>query len=105
MLSKKESAVLLKFMEMTINRVNQVQAYVYATQQALIEKGHVTEARLIELIGQSLKRPQVLVGKKALEAMVGKIESHQHITVPEKDNKAALDRILNLIDSTNINNK
>lgn len=103
MLSEKESQVLLKFMEMTINRVNQTQAYVYATQQALIEKGIVTEARLIELIGQSLKRPQIKVGAKALEAMVGKIEPHQHLTVPEGDHKGSLERIMNLIDDTSIN--
>ena len=102
MLSEKESQVLLKFMEMTINRVNQTQAYVYATQQALIEKGIVTEARLIELIGQSLKRPQIKVGEKALEAMVGKIEPHEHITVPEGSNKASLERIMDLIDNTSV---
>jgi hypothetical protein len=101
MMSPKEAEVMLKFMEMTISRVNQTQATLYATQQALIERGLVTEARLTELIGQTLKRPQVLVGSKALEAMVGKIGKNKQVIIPEGDNKATLTRIMNMIDNTN----
>jgi hypothetical protein len=100
MLSKKEAKVVLKFMEMTISRVNQAQACIYATQKALIEKGLISEARLCELIGEAIKLPQVLVGAKTLQALTGStIPVQQHIAIPDGDHKAALERIMNLIDN------
>lgn len=97
MLTDKEEKVLLKFMEMTISRINLTRATLHSLQTILIEKGIATEKELQESLNESLKQPQLLLGAKTLEAIVGEIESKETIVVPEGQNKSSLERIMNLI--------
>lgn len=97
MLSNKESEILLKFMELTINKVNSTNASLYALQKALIEKNIITESRLLELQKESVKKPQINLGIETLKSMVGKDNYIEHTIIPDGKNKEALERILNLI--------
>ena len=102
MLSNKESEILLKFMELTINKVNSTKASLYALQKVLIEKSIITESELIELQKEAVKRPQTTLGAKTIESIIGKDIRTEHTVIPEGENKEVLERIFKLI---NLNSK
>lgn len=92
----------LKFMEMTIRRVNQALAMNYATQQALIEAGLISKKQMKHNVAEALQLPTIKVGRDALKEMLDgyDIEAENKATKGQDDHhdKEAIKRIMDMID-------
>jgi len=63
--SEKEE-ILLKFMAMTIERINSCNASMHAMQTLMIEKGVATEKEILQYIKDSKDMPRRKIGKRVL---------------------------------------
>ncbi len=69
-LTKKQESVLLKFMETTIERVNEALAGLYAIEKILVEKNIISEGALIAQLKDAKTLPNRLVGIATLKEMI-----------------------------------
>ena len=63
-------ALVLKFMETTIDKVNRALVNSYAVQQILIQKGIATENELINKIKEAEQLPNRIIGIETLQDMI-----------------------------------
>jgi hypothetical protein len=62
--------IILKFMEVAIDRINTNSATIYALGQAMLQKEVVTQEELVTLINDSKKLPEQKTGEKVLMEMI-----------------------------------
>jgi hypothetical protein len=74
---KDKNEITLKFMEVAIDRINTNSATIYAIEQALIEKGVITQNELVSKIAEAKNLPEQKVGEKILKEMVEQFKKEQ----------------------------
>jgi len=62
--------IILKFMEIAIDRINTNSATIYALGQAMLKKGVIAQDELATLIKDSKKLPEQKTGEKVLREMI-----------------------------------
>jgi hypothetical protein len=72
-----KNEITLKFMEVAIDRINTNSATIYAIEQALIEKGMITQNELVSKIADSKKLPEQKIGQKVLKDMIDQFRREQ----------------------------
>lgn len=78
MISGKER-MLLRFMRMTIERVNDSLMRNYATAKLLLEKGIITPQDFSDTLAEARRLPELNLGKKVLEEMLATSEGSELI--------------------------
>jgi hypothetical protein len=73
---KSQDALLLKFMESAIEKINRSLANIYAIQQVLIEKAIVTQSEMLSKIHEAEELPERKVGMNVLQDMINEFNSN-----------------------------
>lgn len=76
-LTSKEK-VLLKFMEMTIGRVNTCLLNIHALQSILIDKKVITIEELRKYVNEAAQQPNLKIGRQVLNSMIGDLDATEH---------------------------
>ena len=69
-MNKADQQIILKFMEVTIDKVSHSLAQIYALKDVLISKGVISELELKSYIHDAESLPTRLVGLKTLKEML-----------------------------------